>query len=91
MKFMMNGALTLGTLDGANVEMHQVLGDENMFLFGLTADEAARLQPEPMTPYLLYTRSVLHRVLDQLKTGFGTASAMRACISSCCTARLPGR
>ena len=70
MKFMMNGALTLGTLDGANVEMHQVLGDENMFLFGLTADEAARLR-QSYDPYLLYTRDpVLHRVLDQLKTGF---------------------
>ena len=70
MKFMMNGALTLGTLDGANVEMHQVLGDENMFLFGLTSDEAARLR-QSYDPYLLYTRDpVLHRVLDQLKTGF---------------------
>mgnify|MGYP001461043142 FL=1 len=70
MKFMMNGALTLGTLDGANVEMHQVLGDENMFLFGLTADEAARLR-QSYDPHLLYTRDpVLHRVLDQLKTGF---------------------
>ena len=70
MKFMMNGALTLGTLDGANVEMHQVLGDDNMFLFGLTADEAARLR-QSYDPYLLYTRDpVLHRVLDQLKTGF---------------------
>ena len=70
MKFMLNGALTLGTLDGANVEMHQVLGDDNMFLFGLTADEAARLR-QSYDPYLLYTRDpVLHRVLDQLKTGF---------------------
>ena len=70
MKFMMNGALTLGTLDGANVEMHEVLGDENMFLFGLTADEAARLR-QSYDPYLLYTRDpVLRRVLDQLKTGF---------------------
>lgn len=39
MKFMMNGAVTIGTLDGANVEMHEEVGDDNMFLFGLTADE----------------------------------------------------
>ncbi|AWB44468.1 glycogen phosphorylase [Paenibacillus sp. CAA11] len=39
MKFMMNGALTLGTMDGANVEMYGLLGSENMFIFGLNADE----------------------------------------------------
>ncbi|MWV47278.1 glycogen/starch/alpha-glucan family phosphorylase [Paenibacillus sp. HJL G12] len=39
MKFMMNGALTIGTLDGANVEMHEMLGDDNMFLFGLRSEE----------------------------------------------------
>ena len=69
MKFMMNGALTVGTLDGANVEMHQVLGDENMFLFGLHADEAARLQ-RTYNPRLLYERDpMLRRVLEMLKTG----------------------
>ena len=71
MKFMMNGALTVGTLDGANVEMHQQLGDENMFLFGLHADEAAHLASDHYNPHLLYQRDpVLHRVLDQLKVGF---------------------
>ena len=70
MKFMMNGALTVGTLDGANVEMHEVLGDENIFLFGLTADEVARLQPN-YDPARLYERDpVLRRVLDQLRVGF---------------------
>lgn len=69
MKFMMNGALTVGTLDGANVEMHEVLGDENMFLFGLHADEAAHLQ-QTYDPRLLYERDpMLRRVLEMLKTG----------------------
>ena len=70
MKFMMNGALTIGTLDGANVEMHEVLRDENMFLFGLTAEEASHMS-RGYDPYLLYTRDpVLRRALDQLKAGF---------------------
>lgn len=71
MKFMMNGALTVGTLDGANVEMHDVLGDENMFLFGLRSDEAAALQRGGYLPQRLYARDmVLQRVLNALKNGF---------------------
>ena len=71
MKFMMNGALTIGTLDGANVEMNEVLGDENMFLFGLHADEVERMKREGYMPQKLYARNeTLHRVIDRLKLGF---------------------
>ena len=71
MKFMMNGALTVGTLDGANVEMHQVLGDENMFLFGLHADEVSALKREGYVPQRLYSRDeTLRRAMDALRVGF---------------------
>jgi starch phosphorylase len=71
MKFMMNGALTVGTLDGANVEMHDVLGDENMFLFGLHADEVERMKREGYVPQRLYQNDeTLHRCLDALRQGF---------------------
>lgn len=71
MKFMMNGALTVGTLDGANVEMHEVLGDKNMFLFGLRADEVTQLKREGYVPQRMYNRDEkLRRCLDALRTGF---------------------
>ena len=71
MKFMMNGALTVGTLDGANVEMHEVLGDDNMFLFGLKTHEVNEMREAGYNPYRLYSRDPsLHRVLDQISNGF---------------------
>ena len=71
MKFMMNGALTVGTLDGANVEMHRVLGDENMFLFGLKTEEVAETRRNGYNPYRIYSRDpAIHAVLDQINKGF---------------------
>lgn len=68
MKFMMNGALTIGTLDGANVEMHEMLGDDNMFLFGLRSEEV--LQYYRSGGYHareMYERDPrIKRVMDQL-------------------------
>ena len=71
MKFMMNGALTIGTLDGANVEMHQQLGDENIFLFGLTADQVEERRRQGYRSLDYYQQDpVLKRVLDQISAGF---------------------
>ena len=71
MKFMMNGALTIGTLDGANVEMHQQLGNENIFLFGLTTPEVNSLKQSGYRPMDYYLgNSALKRVLDQIRKGF---------------------
>ena len=71
MKFMMNGALTIGTLDGANVEMHQVLGDENIFLFGLRSDEVAEMSLRGYSPHEYYMQNpILKAVIDQLSAGF---------------------
>ena len=71
MKFMMNGALTLGTLVGANVEMHQQLGDENIFLFGLTADQVEERRRQGYRSLDYYQQDpVLKRVLDQISAGF---------------------
>ena len=71
MKFMMNGALTIGTLDGANVEMHERLGDENMFLFGLTAPEVAELKRKGYRSHEYYVQNAgLKNVIDQFARGF---------------------
>ena len=67
----MNGALTIGTLDGANVEMHQQVGDENIFLFGLTADQVAERKRQGYRSLDYYQQNqALKRVIDQISAGF---------------------
>ena len=71
MKLMMNGAVTIGTLDGANVEMYERLGDENMFLFGLHTDEIARLRQQGYDPARVASQDwEIQRVLDRFSQGF---------------------
>ena len=70
MKLAMNGALTIGTLDGANVEIREAVGADHFFLFGLTADEVASRRAEGYQPRLAYERDEeLHAVLDELAAG----------------------
>ena len=70
MKFSMNGALTIGTLDGANVEIREQVGAENFFLFGMTADEVQRRQAEGYRPWDLYqTDPELKADIDLIKSG----------------------
>ncbi|MFO1352675.1 MAG: glycogen/starch/alpha-glucan phosphorylase [Gammaproteobacteria bacterium] len=70
MKFMMNGALTIGTLDGANIEIREAVGAENFFLFGLSAEqvEAERKHYNPAA--IIYADEDLYAVMDLLKSGY---------------------
>ena len=72
MKFMMNGALTIGTLDGANVEIKDLVGDDNIFIFGLDASEVNALtRAKTYQPLKLYEKEPLIKtVIDQLTNGF---------------------
>ncbi|MEP1152608.1 MAG: glycogen/starch/alpha-glucan phosphorylase [Balneola sp.] len=71
MKFALNGALTIGTLDGANVEIKEEVGDDNIFIFGLTVDEVDELRQQGYNPWDYYNANdELKKVIDQIRTGF---------------------
>ncbi|WES89904.1 glycogen phosphorylase [Dickeya fangzhongdai] len=70
MKFALNGALTIGTLDGANVEMRERVGEENIFIFGNTTEQVEELRRNGYNPREFYNQDEeLHRVLTQIATG----------------------
>ena len=82
MKLMMNGAITIGTLDGANVEMYERLGDENMFLFGLHTDEVNRLNKYGYNPSDIYNADPeLQRVFNRFSLGFSNGKSFSDLVS----------
>lgn len=74
MKLMINGAITLGTLDGANVEIHEAVGDENIFLFGMTTEEVqARLREGYDPGRVLQEDPLARKAIEYLQQGIGGA------------------
>lgn len=71
MKFMLNGALTIGTLDGANIEMMEEMGKENIFIFGMNVDEVEALKCKGYNAYDYYNNiPELRQCIDQIQSGF---------------------
>jgi starch phosphorylase len=69
MKFMMNGAITIGTLDGANVEIREAVGEENFFLFGLTVDEIGEHRGQYDPRAIIEADEDFTRVMDLIESG----------------------
>lgn len=71
MKFQLNGALTIGTMDGANVEMREELGDDNIIIFGLTVEGIEQLKTNGYAPYRFYENNpALKQVLDMINDDY---------------------
>lgn len=70
MKFMINGAITLGTMDGANVEMYETLGKDNIVIFGMNAKEAEEIKKIGYTPSIYYQNNyILQNVINEMSSG----------------------
>ena len=75
MKFMINGAVTIGTMDGANVEIAEAVGEENMFIFGLLTEQVNKLYKDGYNPTKYYNESAgLKRVIAELRNGVNNTS-----------------
>ncbi|MBP5188095.1 MAG: glycogen/starch/alpha-glucan phosphorylase, partial [Fibrobacterales bacterium] len=76
MKFALNGALTIGTLDGANVEIREEVGAENFFLFGMTVEEVEALKKQGYRPWeVCESNPDLRKVIDLISSGFFSPTA----------------
>lgn len=72
MKFMLNGAITLGTMDGANVEIHDAVGEDNIVIFGMTTPQVNELRARGYSSHMYYQQNpILHAAVDMLRTGIG--------------------
>lgn len=70
MKFMINGAITLGTEDGANVEIHQNVGDDNILIFGMDSKEVENIRKKGYSPIEIYNKNLhIKRVVDFMEHG----------------------
>ena len=82
MKLMLNGAVTIGTLDGANVEMYERLGDRNMFLFGLRTEEVIALKEKGYNPLSIAEKDAeLTAVLNRFSAGFSDGKSYSDLVS----------
>ena len=88
MKFSLNGALTIGTLDGANIEIREEVGADNFFLFGLTAEQVYDLKAKGYNPREYYDSDPeLREAVDRIASGVfsrGDTNLFKPLVDSCC-------